>query len=291
MGGGRASDRPTSDRPIGDGGGVAGAPVVVAEGLAVGYRGHAVVTGLDLRLDGGQILALVGTNGSGKSTLLKTIAGLLAPMAGRLEVLGAAPGRTPARMAYLGQRHSHDFVLPLRVRDVVRMGRFANHGLLGRMGRLDEELVDEAMARTGVEALARRPLADLSGGQQQRTYLAQALARRADLLVLDEPTAGIDAVGRDVYERAVLDERARGAAVVVATHDIGEAQRADAVLLLAGRVVAAGPPAEVLTPAHLLDAFGVGLQAVDGGGFLAPEEPHAHDHGQPHRRDPGQHRP
>jgi ABC-type Mn2+/Zn2+ transport system ATPase subunit len=250
--------------------------VVRADGLAVGYDGRPVVEGLDLDVGPGTVLALVGTNGSGKSTLLKTITGLVPAVAGHLEVLGGAPGTRARRLAYLGQFHTGSFVLPLRARDVVRMGRYADHGLLGRMGRVDEELVDEAMVRTGVDHLAKRPLADLSGGQQRRTYLAQVLARRADLLVLDEPTAGIDAAGRDVYEQAVADERARGATVVVATHDIGEAQRADAVLLLAGRVVAQGSPAQVLTPDHLLDAFGMGLHRVEGG-LVVAEQPHAHD--------------
>lgn len=248
-----------------------------ASRLAAGYERTAVVRGLDLRVAPGEMLALVGTNGSGKSTLLKTIVGLLEPVGGDLRVLGALPGRQPARLAYLSQFHPNAFVLPLRVRDVVRMGRFANHGLLGRMGRSDEQLVDEALRRTGITGLAGRALRDLSGGQQQRTYLAQVLARRADLLVLDEPTAGVDAAGRTAYERAVAEELARGAAVIVATHDIGEAARADQVVLLAGRVVAQGPPSEVLTADHLLDAFGVGLQRL-GVDLIATEDPHGHDH-------------
>lgn len=250
--------------------------VVRAAGLAVGYAGRAVVAGLDLAVGPGSVLALVGTNGSGKSTLLKTIAGLIPPVSGEVEVLGGAPGTQAQRLAYLGQFHRGSFVLPLRARQVVRMGRYANHGLLGRLGPVDEDLVDEAMARTGVSDLAARPLAELSGGQQRRTYLAQVLARRADLLVLDEPTAGIDAGGREVYEQAVAEERARGATVVVATHDIGDAQRADVVVLLAGRVVAAGPPDRVLTPGHLIDAFGIGLHPVEGG-LVVAERPHGHD--------------
>lgn len=257
-------------------------PALEATRLAVGYGGLPVVEGLDLRVEPGEVLALVGTNGSGKSTLLKTIVGLLEPVGGELRTLGERPGRQPARIAYLSQFHPNAFVLPLRVRDVVRMGRFANHGLLGRMGRSDEELVEAALHRTGITTLADRPLRDLSGGQQQRTYLAQVLARRADLLVLDEPTAGVDAAGHTAYERAIDEEVARGAAVVVATHDIAEAARADQVVMLAGRVVAAGRPAEVLSTDHLLDAFGVGLQRL-GVDLIATEDPHGHDgrKGQP----------
>lgn len=266
---------------------VPGAPAVEAQGLAVGYGTTPVIDGLDLRVAPGELLALVGTNGSGKSTLLKTLVGLLEPLAGQLRVLGAPPGQQPARLAYLSQFHPNAFILPLRARDVVRMGRFANHGLLGRMGRTDEDLVDEALDRMGIAALAGRPLRDLSGGQQQRTYLAQVLARRADLLVLDEPTAGVDAAGRRAYDHALDEELGRGAAVVVATHDVAEAARADRVLLLAGRVVAAGPPAEVLDTDRLLETFGVGLQRL-GVDLVATEHPHAHRpsdrHGPPDQR-------
>ena len=97
---------------------------------------------------------------------------------------------------------------------------------------------------------------ELSGGQRQRVHLAQALARRADLLLLDEPTAGLDIEGRDTFARAVAAERARGCAVVMSTHDIDDAETADLVLLLAGRIVAAGPPEQVLTPENLRASFG-----------------------------------
>jgi ABC-type Mn2+/Zn2+ transport system ATPase subunit len=263
---------------------------VAARGLVVGYAGRPVVDGLDLDVAPGRVLALVGTNGSGKSTVLKTLAGLLPPVSGSVEVLGGPPGASPHRLAYLSQFHRTALVLPLRVRDVVRMGRFADRGLLGRLGPDDERLVDESMARMGVADLADRSLRDLSGGQQQRIYLAQVLARRGDLLVLDEPTAGIDAAGAERYAAVVAEEGERGAAVVVATHDIADAARADDVLLLAGRVVAHGPPAEVLTAEHLLDAFGIALRRVEDA-LLLGEQPHGHEHAHDLDREepPGRH--
>jgi ABC-type Mn2+/Zn2+ transport system ATPase subunit len=262
--------------------------VVVARDLTVGYAGHPVVAGLDLDVAPGRMLSLVGTNGSGKSTVLKTLAGLLPPLAGHLEVLDAPPGASPHRLGYLSQFHRTALVLPLRARDVVRMGRFADRGLFGRLGPDDERLIDESMARMGVAGLADRPLRGLSGGQQQRIYLAQVLARRSDLLVLDEPTAGIDAAGAERYTTVVDEERARGATVVVATHDIADAARADDVLLLAGRVVAHGPPAEVLTADHLLDAFGIALRRVEDA-LLLGETPHAHEHAHEADEPPGRH--
>ena len=190
-------------------------------GLAAGYGDPPVVDGLELELPPGATLALVGTNGSGKSTILRTLAGLLDPRSGTVEVLGGRPGRSPEKLAYLAQFHVNGLLLPIRAREIVSMGRFAGKGLLGRMGTDDRAAVREALERMGVLDLANQPLRDLSGGQQQRVFVAQALARQADLLLLDEPAAGLDAAGQDLLAAALAAERDRGATVVVATHDIG----------------------------------------------------------------------
>lgn len=259
-----------------------GGPVVLrARGLVVGYQGRAVVDGLELEVASGTALALVGTNGSGKSTLLKTLVGLLDPVAGQVAVFGDAPGANPVRVAYLGQFHASSGLLPLRATDVVLMGRYPRRGLVGRLTAADRGAVRRSMQRLDIEDLADAPLRSLSGGQQQRVYLAQALAREADLLVMDEPTAGLDAGSRERYLQLVAEELAHGVAVITATHDIGEALRCDQVVLLAGRVVAAGAPAAVLTSERLLDAFGVALHAVPHGGHtdLVEAEPaHGHHH-------------
>jgi ABC-type Mn2+/Zn2+ transport system ATPase subunit len=261
---------------------VTGARPVEARGLAVGYDGREVLAGVALALDAGRSVALVGVNGSGKSTLLRTLAGLLAPVRGEVRVFGAPVGTTPERLAYLGQFHAGGGVLPLRVRDVVTMARYRRRGLLGRLTRDDREAVDDALERVDLGELAAAPLHALSGGQRQRVYLAHALARRADLLLLDEPTAGLDAAATERYARNVRAELDRGAAAVIATHDVRDAARADHVLLLAGRVVAAGAPHEVLTPERLAEAFGIELLAVPHGDhtdLVATERPHAHGHG------------
>ena len=176
-----------------------GAAAVEARSLDIGYPGEVVVGGIDLVVQARSSLALVGTNGSGKSTLIRTIVGLLPPLAGSLTVFGAAPGRSPTRVAYAAQFHAGAHILPIRVTDVVRMARFAHLGLVGRMTSTDHDLVRWAMESMGVADLGRAPLRTLSGGQRQRVYLAQALARQADLIVLDEPTAGLDAGGRERY--------------------------------------------------------------------------------------------
>ena len=202
-------------------------------------------------------LALVGTNGSGKSTLLRTLVGLLPAAAARSRCSGPAPGRRPHGSRTASQSHVAAFVLPLRAIEIVRMARFPNRGLLGRLTGEDHDLVRWAMRTMGIgDGAAKEPLRSLSGGQQQRVYLAQVLARRADLIVLDEPTAGLDAGGRERYLEALRragprrgdrdrDPRHRGGS------------RYDQVLLLARRVVALGPGAEVLTADPLLDTFGI----------------------------------
>ena len=229
---------------------------ISASSLAVGYGHRPVVADIDLALLPGQLLVLVGTNGSGKSTLLKTLAGLVAPQEGELTVLGQSAGSSPARVAYLPQHPVSSHTLPLRARDVVAMGRFARRGLLGRMTPEDSAIIDASMARTGAEAFPDTSLRDLSGGQQQRVHLAQVLTRQADVLLLDEPTAGLDVNGRQLVADLVAEERRRGVTVVMATHELSDADTADMVLLLAQRVVSQGAPAEALTDAALRECFG-----------------------------------
>ena len=235
-----------------------GSPYVTARRLAIGYYTDVVVDDINFELKPGEAIALIGTNGCGKSTLLKTIVGLLPPLGGQLSVFGMPPGNNHPRIAYLGQFHASGFILPIRAIDVVRMGRFPLYGLWKRMSRRDDEIVFSAMRTMGIEKLADLPLRSLSGGQQQRTYLAQVLAHKADLMVLDEPATGLDAGGRELYLRAIKDELHRGASIIMATHDIQEeAALCHQVMLLARRVVAIGAPRVVLTPEALLKTFGI----------------------------------
>ncbi len=261
---------------------------IEASNLKIGYRDETIVSDINFTLDRGQAIALIGTNGSGKSTLLRTIVNLLRPLSGQLKVFGQNPGSTPRRIAYMGQFHASGFILPLCAIDVVRMGRYPLHGILGRMKAEDNDIVNAAMQTMGITHLAGTPLRFLSGGQQQRTYLAQVLAHRADLLVMDEPTAGLDAGGRDLYLQAIRSEVARGASVVVATHDIQEeAALCNQVMLLARRVVALGPPQQVLTSEALLETFGIVVtgQSAISRHFSVIESVHGHGHEHDHSEE------
>jgi len=247
---------------------------VEAHSLSVGYGETVVIATLEFVLERGRVLTLVGANGSGKTTLLKAIAGLLPPISGALRVLGAVPGASPTRVAYLGQFHPSGFILPLRAIDVVRMARFARLGLLGQGSREDERAVERSMEIMGVLDLRDEPLDTLSGGQRQRVLIAQALARGAELLLLDEPAASLDRGARETYRRVVRDVASAGCSAVVATHDLEEAACSDKALLLAQRVVAFGAPREVLTAEALLSTFGIVARHGEGGVLMIE-----HDHG------------
>lgn len=227
-----------------------------ASSLAVGYGKRPVVDNISFNLQPGELLVLIGTNGSGKSTLLKTLAGLIHPMNGKLSLLGSAPGQLPTRVAYLPQHPVSSHTLPLCVQDVVAMGRYAHLGLFMRSTNADRAIVLESMKRTGIDNRANEPIRDLSGGQQQRTHLAQVLARQAEVLLLDEPTAGLDLNGRQAVAELIATERARGVSVVLATHELADADSANAVMLLAQRVVALGAPSEALRDEYLRECFG-----------------------------------
>ena len=202
---------------------------------------------------------------------VKILPSLLA--AGDLLVCGAPPGRH--EVAHVLQTQHVNHALPVTVAEVVRMGRYRRRGPFRRLTADDRRAVDAAMARLDVTALADRHLDELSGGQRQRVYLAQGLAQEAELLLLDEPVTGLDITNLDRIADVLREETAAGRTVVITTHELHTAQAADHVVLLAGRVVASGPPDEVLTPEHLAEAYGGHLHELPGGELML-DEPHAH---------------
>ncbi|HSK91824.1 MAG TPA: zinc ABC transporter ATP-binding protein AztA [Euzebyales bacterium] len=258
--------------------------------LAVEGRDVTVVYGrlpalrhCDVAVPQGTVTALVGPNGSGKSTLLSAIAGLVPLTAGALTVLGRRPGHNglAARVAYVLQSTPANESLPVTVREVVTMARFARRGLFSRLTAADRRAVDDALAQLQVADLADRHLRELSGGQRQRVLVAQGLAQGADLLLLDEPVTGLDLTSRERILAVVDDVRDGGGTVIVATHDLDDAERADHVMLLAGTVVAAGTPEQVITAAHLRRAYGGRPVADEPAGGFAHVDEHVHGHGAP----------
>ena len=216
----------------------------------------------DFDIPAGTLTVLIGPNGSGKSTILHAIAGLLEPRAGRLAVSLTARGA--AALAYVLQSTTVNRAMPITVREVVSMGRYASLGAFRRFTGHDRALCAAAMARLAIEELASRRLDELSGGQRQRVFVAQGLAQAADLLLLDEPVTGLDLPSTERIRAVIDEERRRGVTVILTSHQLADAAAADWVLLLAGRVVAAGPPGEVLVPANLSEAYGMSFVAEGG---------------------------
>ena len=246
--------------------------VVTAEDLVLRYGSVIALERSSFTVPAGVVTALIGSNGSGKSTLLNAIAGLHEPAAGQLTV-EPLDGR-PRPVAYVLQTTKVNEALPVSVREVVTMGRYATAGAYGRLRSADRVAVDEAMARTGVVDLADRPVHELSGGQRQRVFVAQGLAQEHDLLLLDEPLTGLDLTSAEAIDEVIHAEHERGHTVVMTTHDLSEAQAADYVLLLSGRVVAAGPPSEVLTAGNLAAAYGPSLLHGDDGRLFVDDPAH-----------------
>jgi manganese transport system ATP-binding protein len=257
-------------------------PAVRLDGVRLAYGRAVALDTSSLVVRRGTSVALIGPNGAGKSTLLDAVAGLRAPVAGRVEVLGGTPRAARRRVAYVVQATEVPRQLPVTVREVVGMGRWGARGAFGPLRGDDRRRVDEAIARLDVTDLARRRLDELSGGQRQRVLVAQGLAHGADLFLLDEPVTGLDLVSREVILAVIRAEVARGATVVSTTHDLLEARTADQVVLLAGRVVASGTPSEVLTAEHLASAYGGRLFALDGDRIVLDDLGHGHAEGHSH---------
>ena len=239
------------------------APRLGARSAAAGYPGRRVIAGLDLDIEPGRLTIIIGANACGKSTLLGILARLRTPLEGRIELDGedvaGIPHRRFARTVGLLPQHptAPDGVT---VAELVARGRHPHRGIFQRWTPADAARVDEAMARTGVTALAGRPVGDLSGGQRQRAWIAMALAQDPRILLLDEPTTFLDLT----HQLEVLDllrdlNRTRGTTVVVVLHDLNLAARYadDLVVMREGRIIAHGAPAHVLTEETVAEAFGL----------------------------------
>ncbi|ANW22395.1 zinc ABC transporter ATP-binding protein AztA [Streptomyces clavuligerus] len=212
-------------------------------GLSAGYPGRPVLHQLDAEIPALAATALVGPNGSGKSTLLGVLAGVIRPTAGELHSAGHRPP------AFVPQRGAVGDTLPLTVRQTVEMGRWGIRGPWRRLTRHDRAAVDSIMERLGIADLAPRQLGEVSGGQRQRALIAQGLAQESDLLLLDEPTTGLDPEARARIAALLTELVTDGVTVVQATHDLDAARSADACLVLCeGRLTGQGHPGELLTP-------------------------------------------
>lgn len=248
---------------------------LTVESLTAGYPGRTAVSGVDLDVPAGRVVAVVGPNGCGKSTLLRAVARLHRPESGTVRAGDADVwqlGRRAAahRIALLPQ--SPQAPEAITVAGLVRYGRHPHQGLFRQWSRADERAVREALDATGTTELAGRRLDELSGGQRQRCWLAMVLAQQTPIVLLDEPTSALD-LGHavDVLE-LVRDVAATGRTVVMVLHDLAAAARyADVLVALRdGRIVAQGPPREVVDAALVKELYGVDADVLRSPGDAAP---------------------
>jgi zinc transport system ATP-binding protein len=231
--------------------------IVEAHGLAYSAGSFSILDALSFAIPAASFCAVLGPNGGGKSTLLRIILGLLKPTAGYISVAGHSPGAAGLQpIGYIPQVKTLDRTFPALAIDLVASGIGASWPW--RLTPAQRTSAEQALAQAGALPLASRSLAVLSGGELQRAYLARALVRQPQLILLDEPAAGIDLAGeQDMYRVLEAYQRSSGATVVMVTHDWGAAfHHATLALVLNRTLLAAGPPAEVLSDETMRLAFG-----------------------------------
>lgn len=235
---------------------IASSPLAV-RGLTVSYGQKPAVFSVDMTVQPGAMTAIIGPNGAGKSTLLKAALGIVKPLSGQVTVFGRPLEEQRARIAYVPQRASVDWDFPTRVIDVVLMGLYRELGLLGRLRARHKARALDCLARVGMRDFADRQIGQLSGGQQQRVFLARALAQDADLYLLDEPFAGVDAATEKAIISVLKSLKEAGRTVVVVHHDLATvSDYFDHVFLINTRRVAEGAVAEAFTADNLQTAYG-----------------------------------
>ena len=221
-----------------------------ATNLTYAYDSETVVEAVSLRIGHGEFVALVGPNGSGKSTLLRLLLGLLTPRTGSVELFGCAPAdmKYRWRLGYVSQRPSLAEGLTATVQEVVASGRVAKRGWLRRSTADDRAEVDHALESVSLTEYRSSSIGSLSGGQQQRAFIARALVTRPELLVLDEPVAGVDAASQHQFAESLTHMvRKHQAAVLLVSHELGAvADALDRVIVMKRSVRFDGPPAELI---------------------------------------------
>jgi zinc/manganese transport system ATP-binding protein len=272
-----------------------GEALIELRDAAVELGGHRVWDGVTLSVGAGEFVAVLGPNGAGKSTLLKALLGLVRVVAGSVRVAGQSPRRGDHQIGYLPQRRSFDPGLRVRGIDIVRLGVDGDRwGLpVARRRRAARARVDELLDLVGATDLAGRPIGQLSGGEQQRLLIAQALARRPRLLLLDEPLDSLDLPNQAAIAALIADLcRDEGVAVLIVAHDVNPVlSYVDRVLYVAGGSALVGPPEAVITGPALSRLYGAPIEVlrasdgrlvVVGQPEAASYHPQLHPHEAPH---------
>jgi manganese/zinc/iron transport system ATP- binding protein len=240
------------------------APLLEVHDLTVAYHRKPVLWDVDLSLDDPGLVGVIGPNGAGKSTLIKAVLGLVPITSGEVRLFGRPVDEVRGRVGYVPQRETVDWDFPVNVLDVVLMGTYGRLGWFRRPGRAERQWAEQCLSEVGLSDFAQRQIGQLSGGQQQRTFLARALAQKADVYFMDEPMAGVDAATEQVIFGLLRRLREEGKTVVVVHHDLRTVpEYFDSVVLLNLRLVASGPTATTFTPDNLRRTYGRRLDILE----------------------------
>ncbi len=239
-------------------------PVLEVHDLTVSYDKKPVLWNIDFSIPKGKLVGIIGPNGAGKSTMLKSVMGLVDKQSGYVKVFNQELDDVRERISYVPQRESVDWDFPASVLDVVLMGRYGRRGLFKRVTKEDKEIAMESLAKVNMQDYAARQIAQLSGGQQQRVFIARSLAQQANLYLMDEPFAGVDASAESSILNLLQEMRAEQKTIMVVHHDLQSAyEYFDWIVLLNMRLVASGSKEEVFTPELLQETYGGKLTLLD----------------------------
>lgn len=239
-------------------------PVLEVHDLTVSYDKNPVLWNIDFSIPKGKLVGIIGPNGAGKSTMLKSVMGLVDKQSGYVKVFDKELDKVREQISYVPQRESVDWDFPASVLDVVLMGRYGRRGLFKRITKEDKQIAMESLAKVNMEDYAKRQIAQLSGGQQQRVFIARSLAQQANLYLMDEPFAGVDASAESSILNLLQEMRAEEKTIMVVHHDLQSAyEYFDWVILLNMRLIASGPKEDVFTPELLQETYGGKLTLLD----------------------------
>ena len=255
-----------------------GEPIVEIKAVTCGYEKQQVLTDVSLTIMPGDFVGLLGPSGSGKTTLLRTVLGAVDLYEGEVLVNGVATTKKRPRIGYVPQLETIDWNFPVTVQEVVMMGRTMENKLFPWYRKEEKDLAAEMMGRLGILDLADRHIRELSGGQQQRVFLARALISSPQLLLLDEPTSGVDIKTRDDVMHLLHDLNHDGVTIIITTHEINAvAVHLPWIVCLAGRILAEGPPSEVITTEVLWLTYGAEMPVIHYEGMtIVAESPHSY---------------
>jgi zinc/manganese transport system ATP-binding protein len=233
-------------------------PLLALRDVSLGYAGRPVLQHITFEVEEGEFLALLGPNGAGKSTLLRGVLGLVPTLAGRVE---HGFDRKASPPGYVPQRDALDPIFPLTASEVVLMGTYAHLGPLHPIGRRQRQVAAIALEQVGLTSIADAPFWALSGGQKQRVLIARALAAEPRVLLLDEPTAGVDpGAGAAIMEVISRLNRENGMTVVLVTHQLRQARPlVRSVIWVESGMAEKGPTATMLSAERIAEVFGVGV--------------------------------